>query len=156
MAEAFPWLCREGVRLDSPAARLMPPATHTRHDWLVRLCTLTAFVLSLGWASSAAAAVPMCGMRAQTIAAPPIGTPASSDSLSAGGPCDERGPLSIAGVPQRDAPEKLSFPELPIRALPILPRIAACPVAARVNTAAAEHELLATGFARSIDRPPRV
>lgn len=134
----------------------MPSAPHTRHDWLVRLCTLTAFVLSLGWVSNAAAAVPMCGMRAQTVAAPPIGTPASSDSLSGGGPCDGRGSLGIAGVPQRDAPEKLSFPELPIRALPILPRIAACPVAARVNTAVAEHELLATGFARSIDRPPRV
>jgi hypothetical protein len=116
---------------------------------------LTAFVLSLGWASSALAAVPMCGMRAQTVAAPPIGTPASSATLSAGGPCDERSPLQLAGAPQRDAPEKLSFPELPIRALPILPRISACPVAARANPALSEHELLATGFARSIDRPPR-
>ena len=121
----------------------------------MRLCTLTAFVLSLGWVSSAAAAVPMCGMRAQTIAAPPIGTPASSDSVSADGPCDERSPLRVAGVPQRDAPEKLSFPDLPIRALPILPRIGVCPAVARVSTAASEHELLATGFARSIDRPPR-
>ena len=133
----------------------MPSAIHTRHDWLVRLCTLTAFVLALGWVSQASAAVPMCGMRAQTIAAPPIGTPASSDSVSAGSPCDERSPLRVAGVPQREAPEKLSFPELPIRALPILPRIFACPVTARVNSAAPEHELLATGFARSIDRPPR-
>jgi len=121
----------------------------------VRLCTLTAFVLSLGWVSSASAAAPMCGMRAQTVAAPPIGTPASSDALSADGPCDERAPLHVAGVPQRDAPEKLSLPELPIRALPILPRLGACPVAARVNTALPAHELLATGFPRSIDRPPR-
>ena len=133
----------------------MPSASHTQRDWLVRLCTLSAFVLSLAWVSSAAAAVPMCGMRAQTIAAPPIGTPASSDSVSAGGPCDERSPLRVAGTPQREAPEKLSFPELPIRALPILPRISPCPIVARVNTAAAEHELVATGFARSIDRPPR-
>jgi hypothetical protein len=98
----------------------------------------------------------MCGVRAQTVAAPPIGTPASSDSVSAGGACGERSLLGIAGTPQRDAPEKLSLPELPIRALPILPRIATRPVGARVNAAAAEHELLATGFARSIDRPPRV
>jgi len=133
----------------------MPSATHTRRDWLVRLCTLTAFVLSLGWASSAWAAAPMCGMRAQTVAAPPIGTPASSDSLSAGSPCASDSPLHISGAPQRDAPEKLSFPELPIRALPILPRLAACPLVSRVNTAAPEHELSATGFARSIDRPPR-
>jgi len=134
----------------------MHSAIHLRRDWLVRLCALTAFVLSLAWAESASAAVPMCGARAQTVAAPPIGTPASSDSVSAGSPCDGRSPLRIAGTPQRDAPEKLSLPELPIRALPILPRLAACPVASRVSTAAAEHELLATGFARSIDRPPRV
>ena len=134
----------------------MRSAPHPRHDWLVRLCTLAAFVLSLGWVSSAAASAPMCGMRAQTVAAPPIGTPASSDSVSMSGPCEERSPLRIAGVPQRDAPEKLSLPELPIRALPILPRISPCPVAARVSTAAPAHELLATGFARSIDRPPRV
>ena len=149
-------LCREGVRLDCPPARLMPSATHTRNAWLVRLCTLTAFVLSLGWVSIAHAAAPMCGMRAETIAAPPIGTPASSDSVSAGSPCDERSLLRLANLPQRDAPEKLSLPELPIRALPILPRLCACPSAGRVSPALAEHELLATGFARSIDRPPRV
>jgi hypothetical protein len=134
----------------------MPSALHTRHDWLVRLCTVTAFVLCLGWVSGASAAVPMCGTRAQTVAAPPIGTPASSDSVSAGSGCEEHSPLRAAGLPQRDPPEKLSFPPLPIRALPTLPRVCPCPAGARVNTAAAEHQLLATGFARSIDRPPRV
>jgi len=123
---------------------------------LVQLCTLTAFVLSLAWVSNASAAVPMCGMRAQTVAAPPIGTPANSDSVSAGTPCDERSPLQIGSAPQREAPEKLSLPELPIRALPVLSALAQCPVAGRLNTALPEHELLATGFARSIDRPPRV
>lgn len=122
---------------------------------MVRLCTLTAFVLSLGWASSAFAAAPMCGARGQSIAAPPIGTPASDDSLSAGSPCQQSSPLHASGVPQRDAPEKLSFPELPTRALPTLPRLASCPVTGRFSSAVAEHELLATGFARSIDRPPR-
>jgi hypothetical protein len=139
-----------------PSARPMPSATHTRNAWLVRLCTLTAFVLSLSWVSLAQAAAPMCGMRAETIAAPPIGTPASSDSVSAGSPCNDRSPLRLANAPQRDAPEKLSIPELPIRALPILPRLAACPIVGRVSPALPEHELLATGFARSIDRPPRV
>ncbi|HEY0467731.1 MAG TPA: hypothetical protein VGC79_26200 [Polyangiaceae bacterium] len=133
----------------------MPSATHTRHAWLVRLCTLTAFVLALAWVSSAAAAVPMCGARAQTVAAPPIGTPASSDSVGAEAPCDARSLLQLTGTPPREAPEKLSFPELPIRALPILPQLVGCPVAGRVNTALPEHELVATGFARSIDRPPR-
>jgi len=130
--------------------------THSRRDWLVRLCTLTAFVLSLGWVSSAAAAVPMCGVHAQTVAAPPIGTPASSDALSAGCPSDDGSPIRAAGVPQREAPEKLTLTDSPIRALPVLPRIADCPVTARLSSAAAEHELSATGFARSIDRPPRV
>jgi len=123
---------------------------------LVRLCALTAFVLSLAWVSIASAAAPMCGMRAQTVAAPPIGTPTSSDSLTAGNPCTERSPLSIANTRQRNAPEKLSLPELPIRALPILPRLAACPISMRLSPAFAEHEVLATGFPRSIDRPPRV
>jgi hypothetical protein len=116
---------------------------------------LSAFVLSLAWVSSASAAVPMCGVRAQTVAAPPIGTPASSDSVSAGTPCDARSLLRVGNAPPREAPEKLSLPDLPIRALPLLPGLAECPVAGRVNTALPEHELLATGFARSIDRPPR-
>jgi len=97
----------------------------------------------------------MCGIRAETIAAPPIGTPASTDSVSAGSPCDGQSPLRLANVPQRDAPEKLSLPELPIRALPLLPRLSACPIAGRVGPVVAEHELLAAGFAHSIDRPPR-
>jgi hypothetical protein len=97
----------------------------------------------------------MCGLRAQTIAAPPIGTPASSDSLSAGAACDESSSLPVANTRQREAPEKLSLPELPVRALPILPQLFAHPVMQRVNTAVLEHELLTTGFARSIDRPPR-
>jgi hypothetical protein len=134
----------------------MPSSTlPSRHAWLVRLCTLTAFVLCLGWAASASAAVPMCGARGQSIAAPPIGTPTSDAALSAGSPCDEAGPLRALGVPQREAPEQLSFYELPIRALPMWPRVPPCPVVARLSPAAAEHELLATGFARSIDRPPR-
>ena len=64
--------------------------------------------------------------------------------------------MHASGAPRRDAPEKLSLPELPTRALPALPRLAACPpLTGRLSTAASEHELLATGFARSIDRPPR-
>lgn len=133
----------------------MPSAIHTRNLWLVRLCTLATFVLSMGWVSSAWASAPMCGMRAETVAAPPIGTPASSDSVRAVNPCDDGSPLRLANTPPRDAPEKLSFPELPIRALPILPRLAACPSTARLSPALPEHELLATGFARSIERPPR-
>ena len=133
----------------------MIPGTQTRHAWLVRLSALTAFVLSLGWASSAFAVAPMCGPRAQSIAAPPIGTPTSTDSLSAAPPCQLSNPLLASSVPQREAPEKLSFPDSPIRALPVLSRVAQCPEAARASTAAAEQDLLATGFARSIDRPPR-
>ncbi len=133
-----------------PSSPLTP-----RHAWLVHLCTLTAFVLCLGWSISARAAVPMCGARGQSIAAPPIGTPTRDDALSAGAPCDQAAPLRAVGVPNRDAPQPLSFYELPIRALPMLPRIAPSPVAARLPAAAASQALIAAGFARAIDRPPR-
>jgi hypothetical protein len=132
----------------------MPSANTSQRVWWVRLSTLLSFVLSLGWASSAFAAVPMCGVHAQTVAAPPIGTPTSSDSLNES-PCSDSGPLRAAGVPNREAPEKLTFPELPVRALPVLPRLAPAPLSGRLSAAAPEHEICATGFARSIDRPPR-
>jgi hypothetical protein len=129
--------------------------THNRNRWLVQLCTLTAFVWSLAWVSSAAAAVPMCGVHAQTIAAPPIGTPASSDSLSVGSPCQPYSPLQAASVPQRDAPEKLSLPELPIRALPILPRRMQPPNEGQLLPLAEDDAPVSAGFAGSIERPPR-
>jgi hypothetical protein len=133
----------------------MPSANSFQRVWLVRLSTLLSFLLSLGWAQSALAAAPMCGVHAQTVAAPPIGTQASSDALNADDPCDESAPLRAAGVPNRDAPERLSFSDLPERALPVLPRLAPAPLSLRLSRAAAEHELCATGFARSIYRPPR-
>jgi hypothetical protein len=134
----------------------MPSATNSQHGWLVRLCTLTAFVLSLGWASSAFAAAPMCGIHAQTVAAPPIGTPTSTDALSAVNPCaDDRAPLRAFGAPNREAPSQLSLPELPIRALPLLPHFGPCPAGARLSPAADKQDVPATGFARTIDRPPR-
>jgi hypothetical protein len=97
----------------------------------------------------------MCGVRAQTVAAPPIGTPTSTDSLDAENPCTENAPLRAAGIPNREAPEKLTFVELQVRALPLLPRLAATPLTGRLSAAAPEHEICATGFARSIYRPPR-
>jgi hypothetical protein len=124
---------------------------------LVRLCTWTAFVLSLAWAPSAFAAAPMCGIHAQTVAAPPIGTPTSTDAMSAVNPCANEGmPLRALGASNHEAPRELSLPELPVRALPLLPQVGPCPVGSRLSTAAREHDVLATGFARSIDRPPRV
>jgi hypothetical protein len=121
----------------------------------MRLSALLSFVISLGWAHSAFAAAPMCGVHAQTVAAPPIGTPASTDALNAENPCDESAPLRAAGIPNREAPQKISLPDQPVRALPLLPRFAPAPVTQRIATALPEHEISATGFARSIDRPPR-
>jgi hypothetical protein len=135
----------------------MPSAISYQHVgrvWLVRFSTLLTFVVSLGWAHSAFAAVPMCGVHAQTIAAPPIGTPTNTDSLN-GSPCEENAPLRAAGVPNREAPQKLVLPEAPVRALPVLPRLARAPLTGRLSAAPPEHDLSATGFARSIDRPPR-
>jgi hypothetical protein len=134
----------------------MPSATNSQHVWLVRLCTWTAFVLSLGWAPSAFAAAPMCGIHAQTVAAPPIGTPTSTDAVTAVNPCvEDSAPLRALGAPNREAPSQLSVPELPIRALPLLPHFGPCPVGARLSTAAGKQDVSATGFARTIDRPPR-
>jgi hypothetical protein len=133
----------------------MPSANSFQRVWLVRLSTLLSFLLSLGWASSAFAAVPMCGVHAQTVAAPPIGTPASDDALNAGNPCEESAPLRAAGAPNREAPQKLAFAEQPERALPAFPRLAPAPLSSRLSAAAPEHEICATGFARSIYRPPR-
>lgn len=133
----------------------MPSANCSRRIWWMRISTLLSFLLSLGWAHSASAAVPMCGVHAQTVAAPPIGSPTSTDSLNVENPCEQSAPLRAAGVPNREAPQKLVLPESPIRALPVLPRLAAAPVNGRLSAAAAEHELCATGFPRSIDRPPR-
>jgi len=132
----------------------MPSAISSRQVWL-RLSTLLSFVLALGWAQSAFAAVPMCGVHAQTVAAPPIGTQANDDALRADNPCLAGAPLSAAGVPNREAPRPLAFVELPERALPVLPWLAPAPLASRLSAAAPEHELCSTGFARSIYRPPR-
>ena len=134
----------------------MPTLRSPQHVWLARLCTLTALVLSLTWAPSVFAAAPMCGMHAQTIAAPPVGTSTNTDSLSAPKPCDESGPLRAAGAPNREGPRELSFPDQPTRALPSHAPFGPCPVSARLPAAAAQQALLALGFARSIDRPPRV
>ncbi|HEX3776403.1 MAG TPA: hypothetical protein VHV51_18150 [Polyangiaceae bacterium] len=133
----------------------MSSANCFRRVWLVRLSTFVACVISLGWASSAFAAAPMCGVHAQTVAAPPIGTPASDDTVNADNPCSTNEPLRAAGIPNRDAPEKLSFPDSPLRALPISVQLAPAPLTGRSSTATPEHDLCATGFARSIDRPPR-
>ena len=133
----------------------MPSDNCSRRFWWTRLSTLLSFVLALGWAHSAFAAEPMCGVHAQTVAAPPIGTPANSDVMTVENPCDETAPLRAAGVPDREAPEKLVLPELQVRALPLRLRLAPAPVSARLSAAAPEHEICATGFARSIYRPPR-
>src|SRR5882724_4851691 len=90
--------------------------------WM-RLSVVVSFVLTLGWVQGAIAAVPMCGVHAQTVAAPPIGTPASSDVLNADCPSDEAALLHAAGAPNREAPEKLVLPELQVRALPTQPRL---------------------------------
>jgi hypothetical protein len=121
----------------------------------MRLSTLLSFLLSLGWAQSAFAAAPMCGVHAQTVAAPPIGSPTSTDALNAESPCQPGAPLRAAGVPNREAPQPLVLPELPVRALPVQPRLAAAPLMGRISAAPPEHDLCATGFARSIYRPPR-
>jgi hypothetical protein len=133
----------------------MAPANSSQHQWWASVCALLTFLVLLGWGNSAFAAAPMCGVHAQSVAAPPIGTPANSDVLNADNPCDERAPLRAAGLPQRKSPQPLAFLELEERALPVLPRVCRSPLIGRLTAAPVEHELCATGFARSIFRPPR-
>jgi hypothetical protein len=133
----------------------MPSANCSQRVWWMRFSTLLSFLLSLGWAQSAFAAAPMCGVHAQTVAAPPIGSPTSTDALNAENPCEQSAPLRAAGVPNREAPQELVLPEIPVRALPVLPRLASAPLTGRISAAPPEHDLCATGFARSIYRPPR-
>ena len=84
------------------------------------------------------------------------GTPTSTDALRAVNPCaDDRAPLRALGAPNREPPSQLSLPELPIRALPLLPHFGPCPAGARLSSAATKQDVPATGFARTIDRPPR-
>jgi hypothetical protein len=133
----------------------MPSANCSQRKRWMRLSILLSFLLSLGWAESAFAAAPMCGVHAQTIAAPPIGVPGNTDALNAESPCTDSGPLRAAGVPNREAPEKLAFSELQVRALPALRWLAPAPLSGRLSAASPEHDICATGFARSIYRPPR-
>ena len=135
----------------------MPSVKRTQRVWMVRLSTLLSFVVALGWASSAFAAAPMCGVHAQTVAAPPIQLPTSSDEARATNPCDDGFAWQLTTVPYRghEAPQPLVLPELPLRALPSVVRLAPSQMSARVSPAVAEHQLVATGFARLLERPPR-
>ena len=135
----------------------MPSVNRSQRVWMVRLSTLLSFVVALAWASSAFAAVPMCGVHAQTVAAPPIQLPTSTDEVRATNPCEGGSPLQLTTTPYRghEAPQQLVLPELPLRALPPVLRLAPSPICARVSPAVAEHLLVATGFARTIERPPR-
>lgn len=135
----------------------MPSVNRSQRVWMVRLSALLSFVVALGWASSAFAAVPMCGVHAQTVAAPPIQLPTSTDEARATNPCDEGFALQLTTTPYRghEAPQQLVLPELPLRALPWQTRLAPSPLGARISPAVAEHQLVATGFARTIERPPR-
>jgi len=135
----------------------MPSVNQSRRVWMVRLSTLLSFVVALGWASSAFAAVPMCGVMAQTIAAPPIQLPTSTDEVRTVSPCSDDSPLRVTTTPyqEREAPQQLVLPELPLRGLPSRVRLGPSPWRGRVSTAVAEHRLEATGFARTLERPPR-
>ncbi len=78
----------------------MPSANCPQRVWWMRLSPLLSFLLALSWAQSAFAAAPMCGVHAQTVAAPPIGSPTSTDSLNVENPCEQSAPLRAAGVPE--------------------------------------------------------
>jgi hypothetical protein len=122
---------------------------------LVRLLSVVAalVVLSLsGRASAATSAVPMCGDRNESIAAPPIFRAHEPGSIVAA-PChfDE---LNLGkGAPL--APERVVVQERPERVLGFASLCLNQSVAARLAVVHAERVLERPGFAFALLRPPR-
>lgn len=133
----------------------MPSSIRIQRVLWVRLCALAAFLLALTGTSQAFAAVPMCGVHAQTVAAPPIGTPTDSAVLKGDAPCDARAPLHIGAAPDREPPQKLSLPDFPIRALPFDAKVVAAAATLRLSLPPTDHAAPPAFTGQSVYRPPR-
>jgi len=133
----------------------MPTSIKGQRMLWVRLCALASFLILLSMSEQAFAAVPMCGVHAQTVAAPPIGTPTDSAVLKGDAPCNSVAPLRVGTAPDREPPQPLSLPELPIRALP-LNAVCAPPQAVRRLGYDPNKLVIPPAFTgQSIYRPPR-
>jgi hypothetical protein len=132
----------------------MTRLVNTRTLW-VRLCALAAFSCALLVGRGAFAAAPMCGEHAESIAAPPIGTPTSTASLHAERPCSALTLMLDQSAPDRQAPQKVTIEPAPDRVLPVLSAFVACPVLARLPAPSAETLPAPQRRLPSVYRPPR-
>lgn len=115
------------------------------------VATVVLFVSPAAWA----AAVPMCGEDAQTVAAPPPMQPSKGHVLDSV-PCPDRDQFDLGHHPgDGPRPPASVVDDGPQRVCPSAFRFARAPRSARLDIAS---ELLKPrhGFVHSIERPPRL
>lgn len=120
-----------------------------------RLLALAAFACALLAGRGAQAAAPMCSEHAESIAAPPIGTPASNAALKAERACDALTLMLDQKAPERQAPKKVTFEPVPDRVLPVVRSLSSPPLLVRLSAPAAEDFSPPEPLSRSVYRPPR-
>jgi hypothetical protein len=122
--------------------------------FLLRLASLVAALLVLSTSGRAAAmtAVPMCGERAESIAAPPIFR-AHDDGTIVAAPCHVE--QLEAGRSAPPAPERVVVQERPERVLGFSALCLAQTRSLRLSIASASQALERPGFVDSLFRPPR-
>jgi len=141
-------------RAAAPTPAGFRPPTGRRVRSLARLLAcLVLTLLSLSSKSAfAISRVPMCGMNAQTVMAPPISRAAQDSPLLPSG-CESKVDTRWESGPRRQAPVELPSVELVPRVPPVrfwLPRgpCTRAPLSAEANGERAAHRA-------SLERPPR-
>ena len=124
---------------------------------LVRLASVVAALVVLSISSRASAsplpAVPMCGERNESVAAPPIFRGADGSTLQAA-PCQAPEELGFAqGTPV--TPERVLVHEAPERALPFAALRITHSESARLDVPISGFELERAGFVGAPFRPPQ-
>jgi hypothetical protein len=113
---------------------------------------VAALVLMLSPQAFATTLVPMCGERAETIAAPPPMRGAVDTSISA--PCNAPVELAVDPIAPSRTPDLAAPQESPPRLPPVYYRLPRRPGAA-LEIADAQRGGDRPGFSRGLDRPPR-
>jgi hypothetical protein len=119
------------------------------------MTALVAAVVVLVAPHAFAAAVPMCGEHAESIAAPPIVLPGKDlvlDQVTPSCPLEE----ILLGQAPSDAPRpsSITWDDGPLRAWPVLVYLPSAPLAP-LHFVDSDVPALPAGFADSIYRPPR-
>jgi hypothetical protein len=127
------------------------PLDRSKFGRLVLGCLMAALVLVLSPAAFATTLVPMCGERAETVAAPPPMRASNDGSIS--DPCST--PFELASGPATPARSPEAVPaELAPRVPPVYYRLPRSAQPVRLLDGDA-FGCPRPGFTRGIDRPPR-